>query len=310
MAASFWREAFFVTLACIYPVETLYGYFVFCGLFGLETESLHGTVPSTLFIIFSFLLAYKIYLYLELQAIRNWSTMHVFPSTAESSVVRLHTDINPFIVESLIAESATKTQICEHCRTYKPPRAHHCRRCHCCFLKHDHHCYFLDVCIGFHNQKLFIHFLVVSIISAVIAVVFLVLVATEPSDELEATQIHFIVGAVLFSIELLALVTTLAFQIFLISFNETAIEFSALNAYLRGDNSYIYVFQEGPIREFSEAKDRRILNPYNLGVRANWKAVFGNNPLEWVLPLPTMHGNGTAFKTHDQWMPKRMDYNE
>eukprot|EP00665_Eupelagonemidae_sp_cell47_P011567 gene11567-3871_t len=29
---------------------------------------------------------------------------------------------------------------CTICRTYKPERAHHCRKCGVCILRYDHHC--------------------------------------------------------------------------------------------------------------------------------------------------------------------------
>lgn len=50
-------------------------------------------------------------------------------------------------------------QFCTFCDGYKPPRAHHCRRCNRCCMKMDHHCIWLGKCVGFRNQASFLTFL-------------------------------------------------------------------------------------------------------------------------------------------------------
>lgn len=42
----------------------------------------------------------------------------------------------------------------------KPPRFYHCRRCQICIFKMDHHCDWVDNCIGQFNTKIYIHLLV------------------------------------------------------------------------------------------------------------------------------------------------------
>ncbi|XP_077116679.1 palmitoyltransferase ZDHHC3-like isoform X3 [Ranitomeya variabilis] len=71
--------------------------------------------------------------------------------------------------------------VCHRCETYRPPRAHHCRVCHRCVRRMDHHCpwyvmsevthrvvrrifvfwFFCRInnCVGELNQKYFIQFL-------------------------------------------------------------------------------------------------------------------------------------------------------
>ncbi|NXK14701.1 ZDHC3 Palmitoyltransferase, partial [Herpetotheres cachinnans] len=49
--------------------------------------------------------------------------------------------------------------VCDRCEAYRPPRAHHCRVCHRCVRRRDHHCPWINNCVGELNQKYFIQFL-------------------------------------------------------------------------------------------------------------------------------------------------------
>ena len=59
--------------------------------------------------------------------------------------------------ESLVptAVESQSCNWCDKCSAPKPPRAHHCRYCGVCVLLMDHHCIFIDTCVGVHNRRYF-----------------------------------------------------------------------------------------------------------------------------------------------------------
>ncbi|KAL3863140.1 hypothetical protein ACJMK2_004909 [Sinanodonta woodiana] len=50
--------------------------------------------------------------------------------------------------------------ICKKCISPKPPRTHHCTICKRCILKMDHHCPWLNNCVGHYNHRYFYLFCV------------------------------------------------------------------------------------------------------------------------------------------------------
>ncbi|KAJ6221974.1 hypothetical protein RDWZM_000519 [Blomia tropicalis] len=80
---------------------------------------------------------------------------YVFPSMQNNNKVHQNSD------NSMIKRSYTNNfewTFCRYCNIYRPPRAHHCQICRHCILKMDHHCPWINNCVGEYNQKYFLQF--------------------------------------------------------------------------------------------------------------------------------------------------------
>ncbi|CAH0605463.1 unnamed protein product [Chrysodeixis includens] len=66
-------------------------------------------------------------------------------------------------------------QFCVVCNGYKAPRSHHCRKCGYCVKKMDHHCPWINCCVGHNNHGYFNMFLMSAVLGCFHASVVLII---------------------------------------------------------------------------------------------------------------------------------------
>ncbi|KAI7793720.1 hypothetical protein IRJ41_025255 [Triplophysa rosa] len=167
---------------------------------------------------------------------------------------------------------------CDRCQLIKPDRCHHCSTCDKCVLKMDHHCPWVNNCIGFSNYKFFVLFLAYSMlycvyISATVLQYFIKFWTNQlPQNHAKFHVLFLFFVAAMFFISILSL---FSYHLWLVGKNRTTIE--AFRA---------PVFRNGPDK-----------NGFTVGFRKNITQVFGDQKKYWCLPIYSSLGDGDTFPT-------------
>ncbi|KAL9180025.1 hypothetical protein ACHAXT_007995 [Thalassiosira profunda] len=72
------------------------------------------------------------------------------------------------------AQQQRGRRMCRRCQAFKPPRAHHCSICKRCIIKMDHHCPWVNNCVGIGNHKYFLLFIFYTSLSCAYSFVFII----------------------------------------------------------------------------------------------------------------------------------------
>jgi len=205
---------------------------------------------------------------------------HIWVSLLLSSYIRaIFTDpgsvpLNPekYNVDMYDKDSQGHPRWCNNCKSPKPDRCHHCSTCGTCVLKMDHHCPWVNNCVGFRNYKFFCLFLIY-----VVVVGFWYCFCAIPQ----------LISTGFFSVDPGALQIVLVFIVCItFALGLTCFGLTHLSFVLRNVTTL-------------ESFEKNKTNPYDLGWRSNFEQVFGPAPLLYFLPVRNSIGNGLTFLRSD-----------
>lgn len=162
----------------------------------------------------------------------------------------------------------------------KPERAHHCRACKTCTLKFDHHCPWLNQCVGLGNERYFVLFMVwlsfgcAIVVGSGVGVMRRSLSWSAQWDYAYTPRVLVMLLFILALVMGLALAVMAAWQLILVSRGETSVESQ--------DNSHY--------RQLAKSRGQEFVNVYDVGTRRNLALFFnvgqGSKYSWWTVLLP------------------------
>ncbi|KAF5206297.1 Palmitoyltransferase pfa4 [Thalictrum thalictroides] len=219
-----------------------------------------------------------------------------FVPDIEDSETPIH-EIKRKCPRSGIYESSNSSQVsrvheggdlrfCQKCSHHKPPRAHHCRVCKRCVLRMDHHCIWINNCVGHANYKIFFVFVVYAVSASIHSLVLFVGSVLHDDPEVEkqsdsSSRLYYIISGLLLVSITMALSTLLGWHIYLTLRNKTTIE------YHEGVRAMWLAKKVGNIYR----------HPYDIGPYENLTSVLGPNIFTWICPTSSHIGSGLRFQT-------------
>ncbi len=176
-----------------------------------------------------------------------------------------------------------RRRYCLMCHVFKPERCHHCSACGRCVLNMDHHCPWINNCVGFYNRKYFMLLLVyVLLCTYTIAVamarpVYEAVMKLYERPNIEQVDPFVQVGAYTLDLMLAMVLTSFfKFHVGLVCRNSTTIE----------------TMDKTTVKK----------SEYNRTCRQNWRQVFGANP--WLWPFPVTCRSGGPVGDGVVWRPE------
>ncbi|EPS59858.1 hypothetical protein M569_14949, partial [Genlisea aurea] len=186
-------------------------------------------------------------------------------------------------LENEIKRIGSNTRLCDKCSVNKPPRAHHCRVCRRCVLKMDHHCIWINNCVGCRNYNAFLllvfYATLASAYSAIIITISMIKRDWDHASSQHSKSLHLFCGVLSGSLSFI-LGSLLVWHLYLTSHNMTTIEYHEAKraAWLASKSGQTY------------------RHPYDAGFYRNITSVFGPNVLKWFWPRAVDHvGDGVGF---------------
>lgn len=200
------------------------------------------------------------------------------------------------LLYSITVRNNGQPRFCRKCNGPKPDRSHHCSVCGVCVLKMDHHCPWLNNCVGFCTQKAFLLFLGYTAIYCTIICYATAYCLYLDMMSVEDFSINVLLLAILSAAFSLSLWGFGGYHIYLLLTNTTTIESYEKNKYRVASSSSSSAMssrENGRVRR--QATIPKNVNLFDLGKKKNFYQVFGTHWHGWFLPTYTTAGDGVRF---------------
>lgn len=228
--------------------------------------------------------------------------------------------------DQLIYLPRSTARMCGICNAPKPSRTHHCSTCKRCFLKMDHHCVWLDNCVGYGNYKFFfcLLFWATFMCGFIFGATLEVLIQQLVYSQLEGVSVVWLILTILSFALGLSTLMLLGYHSYLISKGMTTIEHMEITEEREDFKRRERIRRRQAERELREAEEAAIIisddaqsstnllirqsqepparftyQSYSEGIYKNWCNALGSNPILWLIPVNFPTGNGIRFKKED-----------
>ena len=91
-------------------------------------------------------------------------------------------ELNP---RKVIKDTEYILPYCETCQIVRDVRVFHCKKCNKCILRHDHHCEFVNNCVGKNNHCKFLKFIILAALHSTFIAVYCILYMVKQFDSPE-----------------------------------------------------------------------------------------------------------------------------
>ncbi|SCU84349.1 LAME_0C09142g1_1 [Lachancea meyersii CBS 8951] len=174
-------------------------------------------------------------------------------------------------------------RFCRECMVWKPDRCHHCSGCNICILRMDHHCPWFAACVGFRNQRYFIHFLLYALTYSIIIFFWvgtdLLLWFRQEKYQERTINLSLLLVWILSVVVTISMAFFTGYSVYMVTANQTTIEMY---------ESSEQRSQVSLLDEMRGTQTQLHTNVFDLGsALRNWKAIMGQAWYEWVLPIQT-----------------------
>ncbi|CAD8050487.1 unnamed protein product [Paramecium primaurelia] len=170
----------------------------------------------------------------------------------------------------------SKKGFCQQCKCPKPERCHHCSICDRCVLQMDHHCPWINTCVGYQNRKQFILLLFYALLFN-----FITIVSTTKTYLLsfQFSFLNMIYALICIGNYVLVflLFGFLKYHIDLLQKNQTTLE------------------------DLISKNNQILFNLYDIDPYTNFCQIFGDNKILWLFPIYTAIGcdDGNLFPKNE-----------